>query len=96
MAYQIPHAVDNDTVGMVYTDECYGIIRACNVIGLNYDLATPEVPETNDVAEHSVHDVQDGVRVLLVHAGLPAVCLVLCCKRLCNAEQWHGNGTGSR
>lgn len=59
---------------MVYTDGGSGVIRACNVLGPKYDLATPEVSETNAVAERYVQKVQDGMRVLLVHAGLFATC----------------------
>lgn len=89
VAYHIIHAVGNVTVGIVYTGGCSGLIRACNRLGLNYDISTPEVPETSAVAERRVQDVQDGMRVLLVHAGLLAVCLVVRCKLLCHDEQCH-------
>ena len=69
VAYHVLHAVGDDTVGMVYTDGGSGIIRACNMLGLNYDLSTPEVHETNAVAERYAQYIQDGMRVLLVHAG---------------------------
>lgn len=65
VAYHILHAVVDDTVGMVYTDGGSGIIRACNLLGLNYELPTPAVDDTNAVAERYVHHAQDGMEVLL-------------------------------
>lgn len=57
---------------MVYTDGGSGIIRACTLLGLNYVLSTPEVHETNATAERYVQYVQEGMRVLLGHDGIPA------------------------
>lgn len=68
------HDVGEDVVGMVYTDGGSGIIRASNRLGLHDDLSTPVVHETNAVAARYDQYEQDGMRVLLVQAGMAAVC----------------------
>lgn len=49
-----------------------GIITACNPLGLNSDLAAPDVHETNAAAGRYVQDVQYGLCTLLFRYGLPA------------------------
>lgn len=96
MAYHIIHAVGDDTIGMVHCDGGSGIIKACNSLGLNYDLSAPEMHETN-AAANQVRTKNTRWHACVAGSGWTARhCLARSRTLLRNAVQHQGHGTESR
>lgn len=84
------HAVGHDIVGRFYSDGGSGILRGLGHMGINANVAQPELHDTKAIIVQSIQQDIDGTITLLVQAGLPPVAWAFaatCYWALCNIAE---------
>ena len=82
----LKHARGNDEWKLLYSDGWPAFKETAKIMGIPHEMSTPGISQTNAVIERCIQDCQQGIRAMLMEAGLPACFWVLAGPCYCMLE----------